>query len=173
MTISNSRKCIRAGHKFFPSIVWNSIVLSDMPIWRMLITLSSLRACACARARSEIAKLTEERGDKGEREIRKRDRAMINFQGLSDETVWFSLDQRPKDEDGMAERSNTSSTSSLTLPPLLGTSPDGGASPRRAVSPLLEVRRPHCTLNCESCNIFLEDIYRHSMCCLFATATRI
>lgn len=62
----------------------------------------------------------------------------------------------------MAERSNTSSTSSLTLPPIPGTSPDGGASPRRAVSPLLEVRRPHCTLNCESCNMYLEDIYRHS-----------
>jgi len=62
----------------------------------------------------------------------------------------------------MAERSNASSTSSLTLPPMLGTSPDGGASPRRAVSPLLEVRRPHCTLNCESCNMYLEDIYRHS-----------
>jgi len=62
----------------------------------------------------------------------------------------------------MAERSNASSTSSLTLPPMLGTSPDGGASPRRAVSPLLEVRRPHCTLNCESCNVYLEDIYRHS-----------
>lgn len=62
----------------------------------------------------------------------------------------------------MAERSNTSSTSSLTLPTMPGTSPDGGASPRRAVSPLLEVRRPHCTLNCETCNAFLEDLYRHS-----------
>lgn len=62
----------------------------------------------------------------------------------------------------MAERSNTSSTSSLTLPTMPGASPDGGASPRRAVSPLLEVRRPHCTLNCETCNAFLEDLYRHS-----------
>ncbi|PBC29380.1 Atrial natriuretic peptide receptor [Apis cerana cerana] len=63
----------------------------------------------------------------------------------------------------MAERSNTSSTSSLTLPTMPGTSPDGGASPRRAVSPLLEVRRPHCTLNCETCNAFLEDLYRHKI----------
>lgn len=69
------------------------------------------------------------------------------------------------DEEGMAERSNASSTSSLTLPPMPGTSPDGGASPRRAVSPLLEIRRPHCTLNCEFCNVYLEDIYKHSMCC--------
>lgn len=66
--------------------------------------------------------------------------------------------------DRMAERNNASSTSSLTLPQMLGTSPDGGTSPRRAVSPLLEVRRPHCTLNCESCNLFLEDVYRHSTC---------
>lgn len=62
----------------------------------------------------------------------------------------------------MADRSNTSSTSSLTLLAMPGASPDGGASPRRAVSPLLEVRRPHCTLNCETCNAFLEDLYRHS-----------
>lgn len=67
----------------------------------------------------------------------------------------------------MAERSNTSSTSSLTLPTMPGTSPDGGASPRRAVSPLLEVRRPHCTLNCETCNAFLEDLYRHSRSLFF------
>lgn len=74
----------------------------------------------------------------------------------------------------MAERSNASSTSSLTLPQMLGTSPDGGASPspRRAVSPLLEVRRPHCTLNCESCNLFLEDIYRHSTCPLSLVGDR-
>ncbi|KAG7200781.1 hypothetical protein KM043_003157 [Ampulex compressa] len=63
----------------------------------------------------------------------------------------------------MAERSSASSSSSLSLPPMPGASPDGGASPRRAVSPLLEVRRPHCTLNCESCNAFLEDIYRHKI----------
>ncbi|EGI69253.1 Atrial natriuretic peptide receptor B [Acromyrmex echinatior] len=65
----------------------------------------------------------------------------------------------------MADRSLASSTSSLTLPQgsQVGTNPDGGASPRRAVSPLLEVRRPHCTLNCESCNLFLEDIYRHKI----------
>lgn len=62
----------------------------------------------------------------------------------------------------MAERSSTSSTSSLALPSLQGSSPDGSASPRRAVSPLLEVRRPHCTLNCDSCSVYLEDIYRHS-----------
>ncbi|KAH0560794.1 hypothetical protein KQX54_008438 [Cotesia glomerata] len=61
-----------------------------------------------------------------------------------------------------SERSNASSTSSLALPSLQGASPDGGASPRRAVSPLLEVRRPHCTLNCDSCSAYLEDIYRHS-----------
>uniref|UniRef100_A0A0C9RFT0 guanylate cyclase n=1 Tax=Fopius arisanus TaxID=64838 RepID=A0A0C9RFT0_9HYME len=63
----------------------------------------------------------------------------------------------------MAERSNASSTSSLALPSLQGASPDGGASPRRAVSPLLEVRRPHCTLNCDSCSVYLEDIYRHKI----------
>ncbi|KAK1122589.1 hypothetical protein K0M31_009034 [Melipona bicolor] len=63
----------------------------------------------------------------------------------------------------MADRSNASSTSSLTLPAMPGASPDGGASPRRAVSPLLEVRRPHCTLNCETCNAFLEDLYRHKI----------
>ncbi|KAK0098293.1 hypothetical protein PV326_009794 [Microctonus aethiopoides] len=40
----------------------------------------------------------------------------------------------------MAERSNASSTSSLALPSLQGASPDGSASPRRAVSPLLEVQ---------------------------------
>ncbi|KAG5310474.1 GCY protein, partial [Acromyrmex insinuator] len=70
-----------------------------------------------------------------------------------------------EDEDRMADRSLASSTSSLTLPQgsQVGTNPDGGASPRRAVSPLLEVRRPHCTLNCESCNLFLEDIYRHKI----------
>ncbi|KAI4496757.1 hypothetical protein M0804_000567 [Polistes exclamans] len=63
----------------------------------------------------------------------------------------------------MAEKSNASSSSNLTLPQIPGTSPEGGASPRRAVSPLLEVRRPHCTLNCESCNTYLEDIYRHKI----------
>ncbi|EZA53250.1 Atrial natriuretic peptide receptor, partial [Ooceraea biroi] len=26
-----------------------------------------------------------------------------------------------------------------------------------------KVRRPHCTLNCESCNMYLEDIYRHKI----------
>lgn len=53
---------------------------------------------------------------------------------------------------------------SLSLP----TDAGGGAgrevgtstSPRRAVSPLLEIRRPHCTLNCDYCNAFLEDRYR-------------
>lgn len=34
-------------------------------------------------------------------------------------------------------------------------------SPRRAVSPLLEVRRPHCTLNCDHCNAILEDRFKH------------
>lgn len=34
-------------------------------------------------------------------------------------------------------------------------------SPRRAVSPLLEVRRPHCTLNCDHCNGILEDRFKH------------
>ncbi|CAG9828427.1 unnamed protein product [Diabrotica balteata] len=35
------------------------------------------------------------------------------------------------------------------------------ASPRRAVSPLLEVRRPHCTLNCDYCNAILGDRFKH------------
>lgn len=42
----------------------------------------------------------------------------------------------------------------------------GGAgeppSPRHALSPLLEVRRPHCTLNCASCTAVLEERFRHS-----------
>lgn len=63
----------------------------------------------------------------------------------------------------MGEKSNASSTSSLALPSIPGASPDGGASPRRAVSPLLEVRRPHCTLNCDHCSGYLEDLYRNSM----------
>lgn len=66
------------------------------------------------------------------------------------------------DSDKMGERSNASSTSSLALPSIPGTSPEGGASPRRAVSPLLEVRRPHCTLNCDHCSGYLEDLYKHS-----------
>ncbi|KAL7301193.1 hypothetical protein TKK_0006162 [Trichogramma kaykai] len=60
----------------------------------------------------------------------------------------------------MGERSNASSTSSLALPSLQGASPDGGTSPRRAVSPLLEVRRPHCTLSCDHCSGYLEDLYK-------------
>ena len=69
-----------------------------------------------------------------------------------------------KDSSGnrMGERSNASSTSSLALPTIPGASPEGGASPRRAVSPLLEVRRPHCTLNCDHCSCYLEDLYKQS-----------
>lgn len=127
---------------------------------------TAFASCVCAYTRTwqNRKKRRQEEGDKREKERFERKIATINFQGLSGETVWFSLDRRPKDKDGMAERSNASSTSSLTLPPMPGASPDGGASPRRAVSPLLEVRRPHCTLNCESCSLFLEDIYRHSTC---------
>ncbi|CAH2233506.1 jg10795 [Pararge aegeria aegeria] len=43
--------------------------------------------------------------------------------------------------------------------------PPGGAdspSPRRAVSPLLESRRPHCTLACDYCAAILEDKFRRS-----------
>ncbi|PNF41806.1 hypothetical protein B7P43_G02602 [Cryptotermes secundus] len=43
----------------------------------------------------------------------------------------------------------------------------GGAgeppSPRHALSPLLEVRRPHCTLNCASCTAVLEERFRHKI----------
>lgn len=39
------------------------------------------------------------------------------------------------------------------------TSPSGS---RRALSPLLEVRRPHCTLNCENCKTILEERFKHS-----------
>lgn len=46
---------------------------------------------------------------------------------------------------------------SLTLPGSGGSD----SSPRRAVSPLLEVRRPHCTLNCDHCNAILEDRFKH------------
>lgn len=56
-----------------------------------------------------------------------------------------------------------SSVMSLTLPT---DNPSGrevgtSTSPRRAVSPLLEVRRPHCTLNCDHCNAILEDRFKH------------
>lgn len=36
------------------------------------------------------------------------------------------------------------------------------SSSRWALSPLLEVRRPHCTLNCENCKIILEERFKHS-----------
>lgn len=54
---------------------------------------------------------------------------------------------------------------SLTLPNAEGTTgkPEGSSpSPRRAISPLLEVRRPHCTLNCDNCNFILENRFKHS-----------
>lgn len=59
---------------------------------------------------------------------------------------------------------NTSGTMSLHLPK--DSNPNGrevgtSTSPRRAVSPLLEVRRPHCTLNCDHCNAILEDRFKH------------
>ncbi|GJQ69920.1 hypothetical protein Trydic_g13326 [Trypoxylus dichotomus] len=52
---------------------------------------------------------------------------------------------------------------SLTLPGDLSPGREVGTStsPRRAVSPLLEVRRPHCTLNCDNCNAMLEDRFKH------------
>ncbi|XP_072933045.1 atrial natriuretic peptide receptor 2-like [Epargyreus clarus] len=43
--------------------------------------------------------------------------------------------------------------------------PPGGAdspSPRRAVSPLLESRRPHCTLACDYCAAILEDKFKRN-----------
>ncbi|CAK1593964.1 unnamed protein product [Parnassius mnemosyne] len=43
--------------------------------------------------------------------------------------------------------------------------PPGGAdspSPRRAVSPLLEMRRPHCTLACDYCAAILEDKFKRN-----------
>ncbi|CAK1545546.1 unnamed protein product [Leptosia nina] len=43
--------------------------------------------------------------------------------------------------------------------------PPGGTdspSPRRAVSPLLESRRPHCTLACDYCAAILEDKFRRN-----------
>lgn len=55
------------------------------------------------------------------------------------------------------------SADSLRLPIVGGGSgaAGGGAgdspSPRHALSPLLEVRRPHCTLNCASCTALLEE----------------
>lgn len=52
---------------------------------------------------------------------------------------------------------------SLTIPSADGYPTDGDSPqpPRRVVSPLLEVRRPHCTLNCEHCNIILEDRFKY------------
>lgn len=41
------------------------------------------------------------------------------------------------------------------------TSPSGS---RKGLSPLLELRRPHCTLNCENCRVILEERSRHSRC---------
>ncbi|KOB77691.1 NO-insensitive guanylyl cyclase, partial [Operophtera brumata] len=35
-------------------------------------------------------------------------------------------------------------------------------SPRRAISPLLEMRRPHCTLACDYCAAVLEDKFKRS-----------
>ncbi|XP_052125063.1 uncharacterized protein LOC127749722 [Frankliniella occidentalis] len=35
-------------------------------------------------------------------------------------------------------------------------------SPRGALSPLLELRRPHCTLQCATCNAILEEKYKHT-----------
>lgn len=60
-------------------------------------------------------------------------------------------------------RSAGSANMSLHLP---AESPNGrevgtSTSPRRAVSPLLEVRRPHCTLKCDYCTAFLEDHFKH------------
>lgn len=130
---------------------------------------TAFASCVRLLAYVHIAKVGQGRGET--REERGWDSTSWNFQGLSGEAVWLLADQRfrPGRAAGMAERSNASSTSSLTLPQMPGQSPDGGASPRRAVSPLLEVRRPHCTLNCESCSIYLEDIYRHSTCPFCAT----
>ncbi|KAF5305793.1 hypothetical protein FQA39_LY09129 [Lamprigera yunnana] len=55
------------------------------------------------------------------------------------------------------------SSISLTLPEEASGGHDVGpsTSPRRAVSPLLEVRRPHCTLNCDQCHAMLEDRFKH------------
>ncbi|KAJ8923610.1 hypothetical protein NQ315_010189 [Exocentrus adspersus] len=52
---------------------------------------------------------------------------------------------------------------SLNLPqdPSNGREVGTSTSPRRAVSPLLEVRRPHCTLNCDNCNAILGDRFKH------------
>ncbi|CAG9112847.1 unnamed protein product [Plutella xylostella] len=39
---------------------------------------------------------------------------------------------------------------------------DDSSSPRRAISPLLEPRRPHCTLACDYCAAVLEDKFKLS-----------
>lgn len=59
--------------------------------------------------------------------------------------------------------SNLIGAMSLALPEenSVGREVGTSTSPRRAVSPLLEVRRPHCTLNCDYCNTILEDRFRH------------
>lgn len=57
----------------------------------------------------------------------------------------------------MGERNSnaSSASSSLALP--------GAHSPEaRSISPLLEIRRPHCTLNCDHCSTYLEDLYKQS-----------
>lgn len=35
-------------------------------------------------------------------------------------------------------------------------------SSKYGLAPLLEVKRPHCTLNCENCKVILEERFRHS-----------
>lgn len=55
------------------------------------------------------------------------------------------------------ERTQNQLRMRLNLPPRDSPSPDTptATSPRRAVSPLLEVRRPICTLKCDNCTYAL------------------
>lgn len=66
-------------------------------------------------------------------------------------------------ENTMSSPSGKAGNMSLNLPQenTNGKEVSTSTSPRRAVSPLLEVRRPHCTLNCDYCNAILGDRFRH------------
>lgn len=103
--------------------------------------------------------------------------------GVDHPTTWRSTvrQKRPQNADApspMSENIQSAATATMASGPPTGPAGmslslpvDGGAggvrdssastSPRRAVSPLLEVRRPHCTLNCDHCNAILEDRFKH------------
>ncbi|KAL0269377.1 UNVERIFIED_CONTAM: hypothetical protein PYX00_007132 [Menopon gallinae] len=68
--------------------------------------------------------------------------------------------QQQKGEQGRVRSPSVPNTLTLGVPEGYGegVSPSGS---RRPLSPLLEIRRPHCTLNCENCKTILEEQFRH------------